>query len=136
MLTTLKLLHDDENKRDGTEKIEITHKDILCVKIAGLCHDLGHGPFSHLFDRKFIPRATEKDEWKHEDASCELLDHMIKTNPNVNEMFTKNGIGDTEIKMIKDMILGDPKEEVPETTYHGRKLKKQFLYEIVSSTSL
>jgi deoxynucleoside triphosphate triphosphohydrolase SAMHD1 len=33
--------------------LQCTEKDVLCVKLAGLFHDLGHGPFSHVYE-KFV----------------------------------------------------------------------------------
>lgn len=60
-------------------ELNITEQDLLCVKIAGLCHDLGmliavmeqvmtgfsgHGPFSHMFDSNFIPSALPGSSWK------------------------------------------------------------------------
>ncbi|XP_026187309.1 deoxynucleoside triphosphate triphosphohydrolase SAMHD1-like [Mastacembelus armatus] len=113
-------------------KLQITDKDIFCVQMAGLCHDLGHGPFSHLFDGMFIKEARPEKKWKHEEASVKMFDHLMKDNK-VSEYLT-----DQDLTFIKEMI--DPNRQKKETdtpdwTHKGRGQEKFFLYEIVSNST-
>ena len=134
MLSSLRSMH----KQLYNDPITITDNELLCVKIAGLCHDLGHGPFSHLFDGAFIPRSKTKSSsgWTHEQCSCDLFDEMIRKNEKVRKLFEECGIGDKEQIMIKSMIMGQPENNIKgalDTVYHGRSYRKQFLFEIVSN---
>uniref|UniRef100_A0A667ZLH5 HD domain-containing protein n=1 Tax=Myripristis murdjan TaxID=586833 RepID=A0A667ZLH5_9TELE len=118
--------------RDRQPDLDITQRDILCVQIAGLCHDLGHGPFSHLFDGRFIPEVKE-----HEDASIMMFDHMVEVNKLEEEMNEYDLVPDEDLEFIKQLIVGCPRgqnvsQSLPHTT-SGRGKDKSFLYEIVAN---
>ncbi|XP_065828107.1 deoxynucleoside triphosphate triphosphohydrolase SAMHD1-like [Oscarella lobularis] len=114
-------------------ELGITPQDILCVQIAGLCHDLGHGPFSHLFDGRFIPLARPGYTWKHETASILMFEYMIEDNDLMRE-FNSRKLGDEDVTFIKEQIEG-PLEKSTENAwpYKGRDKSKGFLYEIVAN---
>ena len=37
---------------------------VVCYVFHRVIHDLGHGPFSHMFDRKFIPLVNGDEKWE------------------------------------------------------------------------
>lgn len=63
-------------------ELGLTDHIITLVQIGGLCHDLGHGPFSHTFDDEILPAlGFDHDDpmAEHESRSCILLEHIIDT---------------------------------------------------------
>lgn len=114
----------------------ITPLEILCVEVAGLVHDLGHGVMSHMFDSKFIP-AMHKDKeecrWQHEWASVHLLDLLWKNNPEVAAEGLAWGVGLEQVHLIQELVLGGPGDQPDGFVWRGVGPEKQFLFEIVAN---
>uniref|UniRef100_A0A4W6BR19 HD/PDEase domain-containing protein n=1 Tax=Lates calcarifer TaxID=8187 RepID=A0A4W6BR19_LATCA len=73
----------------------ISRRDILCVQIAGLCHDLGHGPFSHMFDGMFIPRARPGVTWKSSGCLISPIFCFAATSCFFRKLFGSQGSANT-----------------------------------------
>ena len=69
--------------------------------LAALCHDLGHGPWSHLWDSEIVDKGTG---WSHEKGSGLLLDEILKVEPEVKQLFEKYGITPDHVAFIKELI--------------------------------
>ncbi|XP_054464755.1 deoxynucleoside triphosphate triphosphohydrolase SAMHD1-like [Anoplopoma fimbria] len=114
-------------------ELNIDDRDVLCVQIAGLCHDLGHGPFSHSFET-FIHKARPGRNWKHEEASLTLFDYMVDSN-NLEEEMRRYGLQlPDDMEFIKELIKGEARVFVNcvKSPFKGRP-DKPFLYEIVAN---
>lgn len=112
-------------------ELDITDADCLCVEVAGLCHDLGHGPFSHLYDGRFLPMINHNHDFAHEHASIGIFDFLIRSN-NLLPSFKQFGLGEDDIQFIKELMLGDKKDGPADFEWKGRG-NKTFLYDIVAN---
>ncbi|TYH25481.1 hypothetical protein ES288_A03G172700v1 [Gossypium darwinii] len=103
----------------GSE-INIERNDIRTVKLAGLLHDVGHGPFSHLFEREFLPRVLNGSEWSHEDMSVKMIDYIVDAQHIEIDAAILNN--------VKEMVLASSANASQNTVN-----EKRFLYDIVAN---
>lgn len=114
-------------------ELQVTEADIICVTVAGLCHDLGHGPFSHLFENIVNRIRTEGaggravPEWHHEKMSAKLLRRILSRMD-----LTDYNLTPEDANLIELCISGLKSGE-PWPTNLGRPVAKRFILDIVSN---
>lgn len=93
-------------------KTKLTYKISECIKIAALCHDIGHGPFSHIFDNTILKNIVHENK-NHEVRSCLIVELLCKRE-------LSNELTDNHINFIKTII-------------HPTSQNKGAIYQIVAN---
>ncbi|KAF1777046.1 HD domain [Phytophthora cactorum] len=102
-----------ESIRSHQPWLPIAKEDVTCIKIAALCHDLGHGPFSHVFDgiSGYVFLSADGEQISVEDY----------------------GLTQQDVTFIKELIWGGPLLN-SNGSLRGRPSRDQrFLYDIVNN---
>jgi len=113
--------------RSLCEALGASKEDTHLVEIAGLCHDLGHGPYSHLWEC-FVRQQNPTSVWEHEETSFKMLLLAIEENPEIK--MTKE-----QLHFVRELICGGDKEKEKngEYPYSARGPNKFYLYEIIAN---
>lgn len=78
------------------EKEILKSDDIEVLRLAGLLHDIGHGPFSHIFEE-----ILQQKNFSHEDFGKKII---LKSE--IGDILTKNGY---DKQLIRNVAFGDSK---------------------------
>uniref|UniRef100_A0AC34FTR8 HD/PDEase domain-containing protein n=1 Tax=Panagrolaimus sp. ES5 TaxID=591445 RepID=A0AC34FTR8_9BILA len=106
----------------------MTGSEMLCVVIGALCHDLGHGPFSHLCEEFMI--QEDGTLLSHEEMSVLLFEKILNDYPESKACLDLY-FEDYHFNLIKQLI-DPPKNEQPWNFFVGPE--KAFLFAIVNNS--
>ena len=89
------------------EKGILNSDDVSSLRLAGLLHDIGHGPFSHLFEEVL----QEKSKTSHEEIGRKIIekseigDHLSRSGYD-RKFITKLAFGDSKFQYMNEIISG------------------------------
>lgn len=101
-------------------ELAITKKERNTVALAALLHDVGHGPFSHAFERF---TAAVDAEWSHETQSQRMFAFMCRESAGLQTLLNEN---DVDCDLVPAMIAG---------RHCAEHRERKFLFDIVANTT-
>lgn len=113
-------------------ELDLDDRDERALQLAGLCHDLGHGPFSHTFEAVLAKAGLP---WNHEAASLLMVDSIFgggaawedpvvrQKKKEIQKAARVDGIDEGEVAFIKELIQ-PPKDPAlfkvpPSSSFHA-----------------
>ncbi|MCQ2816585.1 MAG: HD domain-containing protein [archaeon] len=95
----------------------IDHTELIKnVSIAGLCHDIAHGPFSHYFNDA-LRKLNIGQNWDHEEFGEKIINYMVDEN--------QIDLNSEQLKIICSLIKGEKRKDI--------KTEYPWIYQIVAN---
>eukprot|EP01126_Amoeba_proteus_P026440 TRINITY_DN26185_c0_g1_i1.p1 TRINITY_DN26185_c0_g1~~TRINITY_DN26185_c0_g1_i1.p1 ORF type:complete len:213 (-),score=36.78 TRINITY_DN26185_c0_g1_i1:218-817(-) len=83
--------------RTKQPELEISNMDVRNITVGGLIHDIGHGPFSHSFEKWILSYRPELN-FHHEEMSIKMFRHLIDENSLEYE--------EEDVRFISELVSG------------------------------
>lgn len=88
------------------EKGILKSDDIEILRLSGLLHDIGHGPFSHLFEEIIQERKISHEDFGKEIILKSEIGEILSKNGYDKRLVTKIAFGDSKFQYLNEIVSG------------------------------
>ncbi len=88
------------------EKGILKSDDIKILRLAGLLHDIGHGPFSHLFEEIIQEKKISHEDFGKEIILKSEIGDSLSKNGFDKKLITKIAFGDSKFQYMNEIVSG------------------------------
>jgi len=88
------------------EKGVLKSDDIATLRIAGLLHDIGHGPFSHLFEEIIQQKKISHEDFGKNIILNSVIGDILSKHGYDKKLITKVAFGDSKYQYLNEIVSG------------------------------
>ena len=88
------------------EKGFLKSDDIEILRLSGLLHDIGHGPFSHLFEEIIQEKKISHEDFGKEIILKSEIGDSLSKNGFDKKLITKIAFGDSKFQYLNEIVSG------------------------------